>query len=268
MLNTLTANISIATDYSVEVAIFVQYVAQWAYKNLANEKHIHDGFVWTFNTHKAFQKYFPYWSSDQIKRVIKKAIDDGLVQKANYNKTKYDRTCWYALTEKGRRFYPELATPEIDIGRSTSDETKSPNGRDEIASPIPTTNTTSKKDINIKTLISQKDPCSPALKKLNSKDAEEMDMMLADNPHDIPVQMLLDWKIVRIGKKKPITMTAWNRVNFALNRIVMKLNIPAIEAFSIMVAKSWTSLEFQYFVQPQGKQQNNNKDSFTNSTWK
>lgn len=268
MLSNLTANINIAVDHSVDVAIFVQYLAQWSYKNLANNKHIHEGLVWTYNSVDALKTYFPYWSKGQIERVINRSIEVGLVKKGNYNKTTYDRTCWYALTEKGRRYYPELDNLKSKETQSDSDFPKSGNGFPEIRKPIPTNTTTIKKDINIKTLISKKDPCSPALKKLNHKDTEEMDMMLADNPHDISVQMLLDWKTVRKGKKKPITLTAWNRVNFALNRIVMKLNISPIEAFSVMVAKSWTSLEFQYFVQPQGKQQNNNKDSFTNSTWK
>ncbi len=266
MINSFNTNI--AVKYSVEVAIFLQHIAQWSLNNLSHNKHIHDGYVWTYNTHEGLKKFFPYWSTDQIRRVIKKAVDEGLVQKGNYNKTKYDHTCWYALTDQGGRLYPELSISEIATKQSMSDETKSPDQRREITEPIPTINTTSKKDINIKTLISKKDSCLPALKKLNSKDAEEMDMMLADNPHDIPLQMLLDWKMVRRGKKKSVTKTAWNRVNSALNRIVMKLSIPAIEAFSKMVSKEWISLEFQYFVQPQGKQQNNNKDNFTNSTWK
>lgn len=259
MLNTLTANISVATDYSVEVAIFIQYLAQWSFKNLANKKHIHDGLVWTYNSIEAFKKYFPYWSTDQIKLVIKKAIEAGLVQKGNYNKTTYDRTSWYALTEQGRRYYPELEMPETSKPCTTSDLVETPNGFGKNTQPIPTNKPTSKKDINIKTLISKK-----------AVDSEQLTIVMQNNPHEIPEQLAEDWIRKRKAKKNPVTKTCITRVNNALTKIQDLLKVSPHEAFARMVEKGWLSLELQYFVQPQGKQGSSNKttDNFDNSTWK
>jgi len=260
MLNNLNANIQACIDHSVDVAIFLNYMAQWSYHNLANNKNIHDGLVWTYNSIEAFKKYFPYWTSKQILYVIKKAMDAGLVQKGNYNKSGYDRTSWYALTAKGRAYYPELNEPPSSEDRSTTHLTKLANGFDKIGKPIPTNKPTNKKDINIKTLISKK-----ASKPV---DPEQLAIATENNPHEIPEQMIEDWIRKRKAKKNPLTKTCVTRVNNALTKIRDLLKISPTEAFAKMVAKGWLSLELEYFqpTKPQGR--SNEKDNFANSTWK
>lgn len=247
MINTFNANIAI--DFSLEVAIFLQQLAQWSFYNLAHNKHIHDGTVWTYNTVESFKKFFPYWTTKQIWLVIQKSIDQGLVQKGNYNKTTYDRTSWYALTDKGRRYFPELNDPETSKPCTTSDFPKKENGFSQKENTIPTNNTTNKKDINKKTLISKK-----------GINAEQLAIVKENNPHDLPEQTIEDWIRKRKFQKNPVTLTDIISVNSTLTKIKDLLKISPTEAFAKMVAKGWKSLEIEYFEKPekpQGRSTNN-----------
>lgn len=139
-------NVGLATDYSPNMAIWIGHLAFWAERNLANKRHIHDGHVWSYDSREALCDYFPYFSVDQIKRLIKASVDAGLVILGNYNKFAYDKTNWYALTDKALSYFPHLTIekyrePLISlIGRNRPMEwAKSPNGSDEIAQPIPDT---------------------------------------------------------------------------------------------------------------------------------
>lgn len=101
-------DIGIATKYGVNVALFLDNMAFWLSKNVANKRHFHDGFHWTYNSQEAFLKLFPYWSRQNLRTVINKCLDEGLIITGNYNETKYDRTGWYAFTEVGLNLYPFL----------------------------------------------------------------------------------------------------------------------------------------------------------------
>lgn len=91
----------IAEQYGVDEAIMLQNFAFWIEKNMANDKHFHDGRYWTYNSHKAMASLFPFWSEKQIRRIIDNLIEKGLITKGNYNELKYDQTKWYALTDLG-----------------------------------------------------------------------------------------------------------------------------------------------------------------------
>lgn len=59
----------------------------------------------TYNSIEALTKIFPFWSRRQIERIVKKCEEKGLVQVANFNKIKMDRTMWYAVTETVKCIY-------------------------------------------------------------------------------------------------------------------------------------------------------------------
>lgn len=137
----------VAKEFGVNIAIFLQNLAFWTQKNLANEKHLYDGYCWTYNTLKAFQKIFPYFSKQNLETIIKSCLREGLIIKGNYNKTKYDRTGWYALTPKAYKFFTQLNDLEYinllgDFFKPISyfqeiDLTESRNGNIETKKPIP-----------------------------------------------------------------------------------------------------------------------------------
>lgn len=95
-------DIHVAKSYGVNCAIILQNIWHWVRKNEANGKHYHDGYFWTYNSTKAFSDLFPYLSQRQIETALKKLKDDGVIITGNYNEMKYDRTLWYAITEKGK----------------------------------------------------------------------------------------------------------------------------------------------------------------------
>lgn len=103
-------NVGIATDFSPDIALWLGHLAFWTEKNLANNKHIHDGLAWCYDTLDAICDYFPYYSRRQIETIINNSVSFGLVQRGNYNQTSYDRTGWYALTPKAYFYFQHLLT--------------------------------------------------------------------------------------------------------------------------------------------------------------
>ena len=92
----------------VNAAVFLENIAHWCEHNQANNTNFHDGHYWTFNSMKAFEKLFPYIKSRGIRTALDKLKDTGLIVVGNYNKSPYDRTQWYALTEKAEALlYPD-----------------------------------------------------------------------------------------------------------------------------------------------------------------
>lgn len=95
----------IAKQYGISEAILLNHFYFWLCKNRANEKGFNDGLWWTYNSVKAFSEIFPYMTEYQISRALKSLEDKGLLITGNYNKAKYDRTKWYAMTEKAWQLF-------------------------------------------------------------------------------------------------------------------------------------------------------------------
>ena len=169
-------DINIAMKYGIQPAIILNNLYFWIEKNRANEKHFYDGYYWTYNSMKAFSELFPYMTERQIDYAIKKLVESGLIIKGNYNKSSYDRTCWYAITKAG---YSILQNCEMDktnkeysISQNCEmDFTNLSNGFHTIVSPIPDINTDNKtNNIYKKEKNSKKEKISLSL---DSKPMEE-----------------------------------------------------------------------------------------------
>lgn len=94
-------DVEIAKEYGLNEAILLNNIFYWIEKNRANEKHFYDGYYWTYSSAKAFSELFPYMKERSILRYLNNLIEAGILIKDNYNKVGYDRTTWYAITEKG-----------------------------------------------------------------------------------------------------------------------------------------------------------------------
>ena len=90
---------AVAEMYGVDGAVFISRLQFWIEKNAANDRHYHEGRYWTYNSLRAMEKLFPFWSRRQIKRIVKNLKDKGVLLTANYARDSYDRTLFYALDE-------------------------------------------------------------------------------------------------------------------------------------------------------------------------
>lgn len=132
-------NAEIAKRYGVNEAIFIQNLYFWINKNEANGRHYYEGRHWTYNSAKALVKLFPFWSEDQIKRLVRKMRDNGLIHIGNFNQKGMDRTNWYALSEEVLTIYHSAESPDHSA--------ESPDGKGEIAPPIPDSKPDNKQQI-------------------------------------------------------------------------------------------------------------------------
>ena len=127
-------DIDIAKEYGILEAILLNNIQFWIEKNKANEVNFYDGYYWTFNSTKAYTELFPYVSQRQIQYALKHLREEGILQTGNYNKSAYDRTLWYAFTEKG----------EFILQNCKIDYKEKKNGIHENVQPIPYINTDNK----------------------------------------------------------------------------------------------------------------------------
>lgn len=165
-------NIAIATEYGMLEAVLMEHLNFWIKKNRANDVNFHDGYYWTFNSTKALSELFPYVSKNTISRALHHLEKEGLVLSGNYNKSTYDRTTWYTLTEKGilllqgmdasqsgESTEPETGSSKMGNCISQNDDihfqkwemekTKMENGITQSGTTIPDINTDIETDINL-----------------------------------------------------------------------------------------------------------------------
>lgn len=88
-----------AMKYGVDSAVVLHAIKFWIEKNKVNNRHFHDGRYWTYNSKRAWAELFPFFSATQVRRILDKLVDQGVLITGNYNEQKFDRTLWYALGE-------------------------------------------------------------------------------------------------------------------------------------------------------------------------
>lgn len=146
-----------AVKYGVEKAVILQNMRFWLDKNKANNKNLHDGFYWTYNSVDAFLELFPYLKSKGIiQRLLKSMEDEGLLLVGNYNKKGYDRTKWYSMPAYSATALDTTHSPNLANGCNPSNDAihqkwqmDSPdltNGFTKNDAPIPDINTDDKPD--------------------------------------------------------------------------------------------------------------------------
>lgn len=117
-------DIDLANEIGIEEAIIFKHICYWIQKNEANEKNQFDGDTWTYNSVKAFNEIFFYMTEKKIRNALAKLEEFGLIKTGNYNKIQFDRTKWYALTEKGKSIFQnrKIHLPEKENGNTQKGE--------------------------------------------------------------------------------------------------------------------------------------------------
>lgn len=111
---------AIAADVGINAAIVFENIKFWINHNEKNGKNLKEGKHWTYSTQKELSEQFEYLSVKQVRTALEKLETAGYIVKGNFNRSGYDRTCWYALGEKGQQEIEETteenapaAVPEI-----------------------------------------------------------------------------------------------------------------------------------------------------------
>lgn len=141
-----TFDSKVAEEYGVDCAVLISNFQYWIEKNKANDRHFYDGRYWTYNSVKAFQELFPFWSRRQIETILARLIDKNVLIKGNYNSKSYDRTCWYAFHEEEKWISPKCEMDFTELG----------NGFHQNVEPIPDIKPNSKPNIE-KEIYKEKD---------------------------------------------------------------------------------------------------------------
>jgi hypothetical protein len=237
-------NVKLAVDFSVNIALFLDHLKFWTFRNLANKTNIHDGLCWAYDTIDAMADIFPYWSKSQRETVIKSALDAELIVKGNFNKTRFDRTVWYALTPNAYAYFDELlndkylTTLYLSISeKSEMDFLEFRNGFPKNRITIPDTDPDTDPDI-------LKPPIIP-LK--NEKQEFGLNEMLEENPHAIEKSLIEDWLIIRKRKRAAVTKNGWSLLQKTMEKVKKSFGITALEQFERMVSSGWTSIQYEYF---------------------
>ena len=89
-----------AKEYGIGCAILIRNFQFWIATNQANGQNRRDNHTWSYMTMEGFCKLFPFWSKDQIRRLLTKLTESGVIIKGSFNKNSFDRTSWYAFKDE------------------------------------------------------------------------------------------------------------------------------------------------------------------------
>lgn len=246
-------NKEIADNFGLNIATFLQSVAYWTHNNLTNKHHLIESHCWTYNTLEALLETFTYWTKSQLETVINNSIKAGLLIKGNFNQTKYDRTCWYALSHEAYKFFPDLCGEHfferLYDSISEKSEIEYANFRNRFPAnrtPIPITKPVTKKNTisdnavieEIKAVYHEELPELPKVKKVDSKLRSQLNRMVKEWPtyqkegKEFSIESFRDY--VLLLKKhyswflEPYKTESGNQVKSSLRKITRELNITRI----------------------------------------
>mgnify|MGYP007011341456 FL=1 len=179
-------NTEIAKEVGVNAAVILENIAHWVLRNKANDKNFYDGHYWTYNSNAAMAELFPYMNARQVRTALDSLRKNGMVLTGNYNKSSYDRTLWYTVSDDcAERFFPDI----IHL-------TKKSNGNDGKVQPIPDINTDNKPDnISQQTDSSANDAPIPAESVRNERTKSLWDIsreITGNDPFTFPCQPTSD----------------------------------------------------------------------------
>lgn len=147
MLQTLSCRMDIAAKYGADAAIFINNIVYWTLKNQAENRNYHDGRYWTFGTVTGFAKLYPLWSEPQIKRIIAKCRDAGILLVGDFNEDRRDRTRWYSPSDEILALYDDGIDVPSKVRNRKMQSTESSVTSDEIGKCIYSKQVATKVDI-------------------------------------------------------------------------------------------------------------------------
>ncbi len=174
--------------YGVECAILINHFEFWIDQNRAMKKNFHEGRTWMFQSQKAIAAIYPYWTEDAVQRNIKKLLDFGVLVKGNFNKSKYDRTVWYAFKNEKNFSIPQNYGMDGDKSRNRFRDSER---------PIPDTNKDTNKDVVV---VRESDLSHPVENVHNSKLSKDDLYRVALSRKWTPDEVEVGWTALKKSK--------------------------------------------------------------------
>jgi hypothetical protein len=220
-------NLEIAEKFGLGEAVFLENIAYWVFQNMANNTHFYDDRHWTYNSQKAFSTLFPFWTRQNLRRVIDSCKKHDLILTGNYNKIVYDRTNWYTLSDKGLALFGLIKGNSIGENqpRPWLESTKT---WVETNPPIPLINTDNKQKI--------KDKIKAQPKKQVAMAAEPMVL-----PDWLPSETWEEFKQHRKQLKKPMSELAQKKSIKQLEKWRSE-GQDVVEVIEASIANGWKGL--------------------------
>jgi len=204
-------NVGIANIYGVNEAIFINNLVFWIKTNESNKRNFIDGFYWSFNTNAGLRSIFPFWSTQNIRTIIKSLISKNVIKTGKYNKKGYDRTLWYTIVDLELCNFFEINLPFVNSNKCHL--LNSTNAFVDSNTPIPDIKT---KDIK-KDILSESAPA-------DSQDNISSPKKEIDNILEKPI---LDSNIVTLeigGRKETYDIQDTNSLELELNKNIEKIS--------------------------------------------
>ncbi|MDY7560191.1 hypothetical protein QN366_01475 [Pseudomonas sp. CCC3.2] len=110
----LVINPQLAERIGLNEAIVLQQLKYWLNETESGVEH--DGRRWVYNTVEQWQKQFPFWSPDTVKRALKSLQSQGLVSAEQLAKAKHDHTNHYSINYRSGALIDQGNLPQSEEG--------------------------------------------------------------------------------------------------------------------------------------------------------
>lgn len=94
-------------------AVVLKEIAYWCERNRAEGKNEHDGRFWTYNPTRVWQEKFP--EIKNVGAILGKLTNDGWIDSGVFNRTPFDRTKSYTVTDKSISLFLEMDSKDNEI---------------------------------------------------------------------------------------------------------------------------------------------------------
>ena len=214
----------IAKKYGIAEAIILNHFEYWIEKNKANEKNFFEGTYWTYNSVKAFKEIFPYLTEKKIAYALANLKREGLIKTGNFNENKYDRTLWYAITEKGFSILQNgiMENPEKENRKAENGEPIPGNNTDIVPS-----NNTDKKERKKESADGNKNSFNRILSEYTQNEEK--------------LRLLGEWLKVRKAKRAAMTDYAIQLNLEKLDKLAEESKLSVNEYLKEVIMRGWTA---------------------------
>lgn len=130
-------DIALAARYGVEEAIFIHHFMHWIRINRAAGRNIKEGRCWTYQSRKEIALHFPYWNLERVRYLGDKLVEMGVIITGNFNKSKMDKTIWYAFVNEKQFGLDEESSKNLYERENPHSSAEIPNSCGKIDTPIP-----------------------------------------------------------------------------------------------------------------------------------